>query len=121
MRVEKFNNALKNKHNLELDSAKIESNVKFFSAKGIHSVQKILIPSIDNLPYDLPLYIFFPNCSFFTTFFDSIVSMIDVINTKTNSQGKIISSCSEDYKIALHAFFTSNTFISKTKLRFDLK
>lgn len=38
------------------------------------------------------------------------------INTKTNSQGKVIFSFLEDYKIMLHAFSKSN----KTKPGWDL-
>lgn len=120
MRVEKFNNALQDKNNLELASATIEINVKFFSTKKIHSMQKISSPSIGNIPYDLRLYIFFQNPSFFTTFFNNVFPMIDEINKKINPRGKAICSCLEDYKTVLHILFTSNTFISKIRLRFDL-
>ena len=47
-----------------------------------------------------PLYLF----SEPLTFDNILLAMKYGINTKMNSQGKVISSCLEDYKTTLHAF-----------------
>ena len=72
-----------------------------------------------------PLYLF-PNppllSHFWKNLFGNIVPMKYGINTKIDSCGKIVSLCLEEvYKTTLQPLFISNTFISDTRLRFDLK
>ena len=72
-----------------------------------------------------PLYLF-PNPPllphFWKNLFGNIVPMKYGINTKIDSCGKIVSLCLEEvYKTTLQPLFISNTFISDTRLRFDLK
>ena len=67
-----------------------------------------------------PLH-FFPQNLPHLTFFNNIVLMTYGVKTKRNSQGKVISSCLEDYKTTLQAIFISKTFICNTRLRFDSK
>ena len=60
-----------------------------------------------------PLYIFFqtpPPTLTFDIIFDNIAPMKYGLNTKVISQGKVISSCLEDYKTTLRAFVMSKSF-----------
>ena len=77
-----------------------------------HSVQKVWIPpSIGNR---LPIWSspFFPG---------NIARLKYWINTKVNSCSKVFSSFLEEEKTTLHAFFVSNTFISKSWLWLNLR
>ena len=77
------------------------------------------LPSLPLWPS--PFFMIFPNHLLLTTFFWQYCPNENQIDTKTNSGGKVISSCLENYKTMLHVFLTSNTFISDKRLRFDLK
>ena len=62
--------------------------------------------SIDNSPSiqpSSPFYHFWEP-TLLTIFFANIAPMKYRINTKINSSGKVISSCSEDYKTRLNDF-----------------
>ena len=60
-----------------------------------------------------PLYHFLEP-ALLTISFGNIGPMKYRINAKINSSGKVISSCSEDYKTTVHNFFICNTFIRDT-------
>ena len=59
--------------------------------------------ALDNTPiWTFLLYIFPPpSPTLYSIFFDNFSPMTHGINTKTNSWGKVISSCFEDYKTTL--------------------